>query len=228
MHFDPGHSWTVTPQEAIALQRTLAVRVCLQPGPKNVRYIAGVDTGFIDHGRTARAAIAVLSFPQLAPLEVQVAFAPPPLPYIPGLLSFRELPAVLRALEKLSVLPDLMLCDGQGIAHPRRLGIAAHLGVVTELPTIGVGKSRLIGDYREPGQEKGCMSPLMDARQRIGTVVRTRSAVRPLFISPGHLIDHAGAVEWTLACLGRYRLPEPIRVADRVASRRGSEWDSVG
>lgn len=220
MHLDPGHDWAVTPKEAVALQRTLAARVRLQPGPKHVRCVAGVDTGFIDHGRTARAAVVVLSFPQLARLETQVAFEPTPFPYIPGLLSFRELPVVLHALEKLSILPDLVLCDGQGIAHPRRLGIAAHLGVVTGLPTIGVGKSRLIGDYQEPGQEKGCVSPLMDARQRIGTVVRTRTAVRPLFISPGHRTDHDSAVEWALACTGRYRLPEPIRMADRVASSR--------
>ncbi|HET8701178.1 MAG TPA: deoxyribonuclease V [Nitrococcus sp.] len=228
MHFDSSHDWTVKPKEAIALQRAMAGRVRLQPGPKNVRWVAGVDTGFADHGRVARAAVAVLDFPQLTPLEVQVACEPTPFPYIPGLLSFRELPVVLRALEKLSITPDLVLCDGQGIAHPRRLGIAAHLGVVIGLPTIGVGKSRLIGNYRDPGQEKGCVAPLMDAKQRIGTVVRTRSAVRPLFISPGHLIDHASAVEWTLACIGRYRLPEPIRVADRVASaRRGSERDPV-
>lgn len=223
MHFDPGHDWAVTPKEAIALQRILAGRVRLQPGPKNIRCVAGVDAGFPDHGRTARAAVVVMSFPELMLLEVQIAFEPTPLPYIPGLLSFRELPVVLRALEKLSVLPDLVLCDGQGIAHPRRLGIAAHLGVVTGLPTIGVGKSRLVGGYQEPGQEKGCVSPLMDAGQRIGTVVRTRSSVRPLFISPGHCTDHDSAVEWTLACIGRYRLPEPIRMADRVASHRGSE-----
>ncbi|MDN5849340.1 MAG: deoxyribonuclease V [Nitrococcus sp.] len=228
MQFDPRHDWAVTPKQAIALQRKLAARVLLQPGPKNVRCIAGVDTGFVDHGRTARAAVVVLSFPQLAPLEIQTAFEPTPFPYIPGLLSFRELPAVLRALEKLSALPDLVLCDGQGIAHPRRLGIAAHLGVVTGLRTIGVGKSRLIGEYREPGQEKGCVVPLMDAQQRIGSVVRTRTAVRPLFVSPGHRTDHDRAVQWTLACTRRYRLPEPIRMADRVASARraqkGTPW----
>lgn len=222
MRVDPGHVWSVTPKEAIALQRTLAARVHLQPGPKQVRCVAGVDTGFADHGRMARAAVVVLSFPELAPLETRIALEPTPFPYIPGLLSFRELPVVLHALEKLSILPDLVLCDGQGIAHPRRLGIAAHLGVVTGLPTIGVGKSRLIGDYREPGMEKGCVAPLMDAKQRIGTVVRTRRAVRPLFVSPGHRTDHASAVEWTLACTGRYRLPEPIRMADRVASARQS------
>ncbi|MCO6442205.1 MAG: deoxyribonuclease V [Nitrococcus mobilis] len=228
MHLDPGHDWSVTPQEAIALQRTLAERVLLQPGPKHVRRVAGVDTGFADHGRTARAAVVMLSFPELAPLETRIALEPTPFPYIPGLLSFRELPVVLHALEKLSMLPDLVLCDGQGIAHPRRLGIAAHLGVVTGLPTIGVGKSRLIGDYREPGMEKGCVAPLMYANQRIGTVVRTRRAVRPLFISPGHRTDHGSAVAWTLACTGRYRLPEPIRMADRVASaRRGSEKNAV-
>lgn len=220
MRLDPGHEWSVTPREAIALQRELAGRVRLRSGPKHVCRVAGVDTGFADQGRLARAAVVVLSFPQLEALETQIAVEPTAFPYVPGLLSFRELPVVLHALEKLAILPDLILCDGQGIAHPRRLGIAAHLGVVTDLPTIGVGKSRLIGEYREPGREKGCVAPLMDARQRIGTVVRTRRAVRPLFVSPGHRTDHDSAIEWTLACTGRYRLPEPIRMADRVASAR--------
>lgn len=220
MRFDPGHDWRLTPKEAIILQRELAGRVRLRPGPKRVRYVAGVDTGFADHGRLARAAVVVVSFPELTALETQIALEPTPFPYIPGLLSFRELPAVLHALEKLTILPELILCDGQGIAHPRRLGIAAHLGVVTDLPTIGVGKSRLIGDHREPGREKGCVAPLMDARQRIGTVVRTRSAVSPLYVSPGHHTDHDSAIEWTLACTTSYRLPEPIRMADRVASAR--------
>ncbi|MDN5871969.1 MAG: deoxyribonuclease V [Nitrococcus sp.] len=223
MQFDAGHDWAVTPKQAIALQRKLAAQVLLRPGPKNVRCVAGVDAGFADHGRTARAAVVVLSFPRLAPLEIQTAFEPAPFAYIPGLLSFRELPAILRALEKLAALPDLVLCDGQGIAHPRRFGIAAHLGVVTGLPTIGVGKSRLIGDYQEPGPEKGCVVPLIDAQERIGSVVRTRTAVRPLFISPGHRTDYASAVQWTLACTTRYRLPEPIRMADRVASARQAQ-----
>lgn len=227
MHFEPGHDWALTPKEAIALQRKLANRVRLQPGPKRIRWVVGMDTGFADQGRTARAAAVLLSFPQLVPLETGIACEPTPFPYIPGLLSFRELPVVLHALEKLSVLPDLVLYDGQGIAHPRRLGIAAHLGVVTALPTIGVGKSRFVGDYQEPGQEKGCAAPLIDAGQRVGSVVRTRSSVRPLFISPGHCTDQESAIKWTLACTGRYRLPEPIRIADRVASRRDSERHAV-
>lgn len=227
MRFEAGHDWVLTPKEAIALQRVLAVRVRLESGPQSVRLVAGVDTGFPEQGRMARAAVAVLSFPQLAPVETRVVCEPTPFPYIPGLLSFRELPVILHALEELSVLPDLVLCDGQGIAHPRRLGIAAHLGVVTGLPTIGIGKSRLVGEYREPGPEKGCVTPLMDACQRIGTVVRTRTAVRPLFVSPGYRTDQDSAVEWTLACTGRYRLPEPIRLADRLASRRGSEQDPM-
>jgi deoxyribonuclease V len=162
-----------------------------------------------------------MSYPELQVVETRIAREATRFPYVPGLLSFRELPAVLAALEQVEEPPSLVLCDGQGIAHPRRLGIASHLGIVTELPTIGVGKSRLVGEYREPGREKGCRSDLKDGDEVIGTVLRTRTNVRPLFVSPGHRVTHEDAVHWVLACAPRYRLPEPIRAADRLASRRG-------
>ncbi|PWG63119.1 deoxyribonuclease V [Sediminicurvatus halobius] len=212
--------WPTDPAEARALQTRLARKVRLGPAPESVQLIAGVDTGFADAGRTARAAVVVMRWPGLEPVAEMVAERPTPMPYVPGLLSFRELPAVLDALERLAMTPDLVLCDGQGIAHPRRLGIAAHLGVITGFATIGVGKSRLVGTHAEPDIGKGAWAPLMDGAERIGTVLRTRAGVRPLWVSPGHRVDHDGAADWVLACCRRYRLPEPIRAADRLASRR--------
>jgi len=220
MHYDPGHPWTVNPAEAIAIQQRLRSRVRLGSGPRGVRVLAGVDAGFEDQGRTVRAALALMRYPDLTILNTHLARRPTPFPYVPGLLSFRELPAVLAVLEAVAEPPDLVLCDGQGIAHPRRLGIASHLGVITGLPTIGVGKSRLTGQFQPPGEIRGDWSPLMDGDERIGTVLRTRSGVKPLFISPGHRVSHEEAVHWVLACTPRYRLPEPIRAADRLASNR--------
>ncbi|MBA1149581.1 deoxyribonuclease V [Ectothiorhodospiraceae bacterium WFHF3C12] len=220
MRYDPGHEWSVTPAEAIAIQRQFRDRVTLKGGPRSIETVAGIDVGFEDGGRTVRAAAVVLGFPELEPVTEALARVPTAFPYVPGLLSFRELPGVLAALESLTVTPDLLLCDGQGIAHPRRLGIAAHLGVITGFATIGVGKSRLIGRHDDPGPEKGDRAPLMDGEERIGTVLRTRRNVKPLFISPGYRVNQDEAVDWVLACTPRYRLPEPIRAADRLASNR--------
>lgn len=217
------HAWDVTAAEAVAIQQRLRTQIQLTRLQQPVRLIAGVDTGFTDEGRTARAAIALYRFPELEPLECVTTLDPVRFPYVPGLLSFREIPVVLKALEQLGQRPDLLLCDGQGIAHPRRVGIATHLGLVTGISSIGVGKSRLTGHYREPGQDKGDRSPLMAGSERIGTVLRSRSGVRPLFVSPGHLVTHQEAVDWVLRCLTRYRLPEPIRMADRIASARGTK-----
>lgn len=184
------------------------------------RWVAGVDVAFPERGRTAQAAAVLFRLPELDPVEQALARRPVTLPYIPGLLSFRELPAVIAALQNLSRCPNLVLCDGQGIAHPRRLGIASHLGVITGLPTIGVGKSRLLGHHDEPGPQKGDRAALMDGDERIGTVLRTRTGVRPLYISPGHRVNFDEACHWVLACTDRYRLPEPIRMADRLAGGR--------
>ncbi|WP_018717577.1 deoxyribonuclease V [Arhodomonas aquaeolei] len=216
------HPWDLTPTEARALQTRLAREVRLTPPPAEVRTIAGVDTGFEDGGRTARAAAVLMGWPDLEPVGHHIAREPTRMPYVPGLLSFRELPVVLAALEGLDTTPELVFCDGQGIAHPRRLGIAAHLGVITGLATIGVGKSRLVGSHEEPGRERGACTALMDGDERIGTVVRTRTGVRPLYVSPGHRCDIDGAVDWVLACCRGYRLPEPTRQADHLASRRGA------
>ncbi|WP_226801760.1 deoxyribonuclease V [Alkalilimnicola sp. S0819] len=218
MKLQAPHRWDVSPAEAVAIQRELRTQLRLEPLRHTPRLIAGVDAGFEDAGRTARAAVVLYQYPELEPVEEQLAREPVRMPYIPGLLSFREIPVVLKALAQLHQEPELLLCDGQGIAHPRRLGIAAHLGLITDLPAIGVGKSRLIGDFQEPGTNRGEQSPLKDKGERIGTVLRTRDRVKPVFVSPGHRMDQRGAVDWVMRCLTRYRLPEPIRAADRLAS----------
>ena len=215
----PRHPWNLTPAQAIDLQRRLAARVeAADRLPARIATVAGVDVGYEDEQRTTRAAVAVLSFPDLAPLEQVIARRPTTFPYVPGLLSFRELPAVLDALSQLSVMPDIILCDGQGRAHPRRFGIACHLGVLLDLPTIGVGKTRLIGRHLEPGPERGDWTPLLDHAEEIGAVLRTRPGVKPLYISGGHRVCLRTAIELTLACLTRYRLPETTRAAHRLAS----------
>jgi deoxyribonuclease V len=180
--------------------------------------VAGVDVGFEAAGKITRAAVVTLSFPDLQPLQQAVARVCTCFPYVPGLLSFREIPALLAALEQLDPLPDLLLCDGQGLAHPRRFGVACHLGVVTDIPSIGVAKSRLIGTHQEPSPEKGCWTPLMDGDERIGAVLRTRNDVRPLYISSGHRISLETAISHVLACTPKYRLPETTRQAHKLAS----------
>lgn len=218
--FRAPHGWDVTAEAAVAIQKSLRDQLRIEPLQAEVRRLAAVDTGFTDEGATARAAVALFDHPGLECVETRLAYRPVEFPYVPGLLSFREIPVVLEALNALSVTPDLLICDGQGIAHPRRLGIAAHLGLITDLPSIGVGKSRLVGTYEEPGQQKGDWTPLMHRGERIGSVLRTRPGVKPLFISPGHRCDHQDAIDWVLRLTPRYRLPEPIRVADRLASNR--------
>lgn len=213
-----SHDWQVSPKEAIAIQQQLRGLVRIGDEFSVPRRIAGVDVGFEDANRTTRAAVVVLDFPSLQLVEYAIARLPTSFPYVPGLLSFREVPAVLAALERLAVLPDMLLCDGQGIAHPRRLGIASHLGVLLDLPTIGVAKSRLIGEYVEPGEEKGSWEALRDGDEVLGCVLRTRARVKPLYISPGHRVSIDSARELVLACTTRYRLPETTRWAHRLAS----------
>jgi deoxyribonuclease V len=170
----------------------------------------------VKHDR-ARAAMVVLSFPDLQLVEVALAEEPVPFPYVPGLLSFREIPSILAAAERLTVDPDLVLVDGQGIAHPRRFGLASHLGVLLDKPTIGCAKTRLIGTHDEPYHEAGCYTDLFDGQELIGAVLRTRSHVKPLYISVGHQIDLPTALDRVLECCGGYRLPEPTRLAHQAA-----------
>lgn len=212
------HGWDLTPAQARALQETLRRRVECGDRLPSLRHVAGVDAGFEDGGRVTRAAVAILSWPELRVVERALARRETAFPYVPGLLAFRELPAIVAALEKLATEPDLVFCDGQGIAHPRRFGIACHLGLLIDRPAIGVGKSRLVGTHAEPGRERGARTPLIDRGETVGSVLRTRTAVRPLYVSPGHRIGLETAVELVLAAAPRYRLPEPIREADRMAS----------
>lgn len=184
----------------------------------DVRHVAGIDVGFEQEGRVTRAAVAVLSVPNLALVDRAVVRLPTRFPYVPGLLSFREVPAVIEALQQLRTLPDLILYDGQGIAHPRRCGIASHVGLLTDIPCIGVAKTRLIGEHDEVPNARGAWVPLTDRGEPIGAVLRTRVNVKPLFVSVGHRISLDTAIRWVMACTTRYRLPETTRWAHRLAS----------
>lgn len=211
-----SHSWDLSPREAIALQRELAPRVIRTGEPADVHRVGGVDVGFVEGG--ARAAVAVLSFPGLELLDYAVAEVSVTFPYVPGLLSFREVPVVLEALSRVASPPDVLLCDGQGLAHPRRCGLASHLGLWTDIPTIGVAKSRLIGAHAAVPGDKGRWVPLIDHEEVIGAVLRSRAHVAPVYVSVGHRISLEGAIRCVLACTTRYRLPETTRWAHRLAS----------
>ncbi len=216
------HPWEVSPKEAVLLQEQLKLQVKVEDDlPAEIATVAGVDVGFKAQGKIACAAVAVLEFPALKLCEEAHAYMPVTFPYLPGLLSFRELPCVLKALEQLQALPDLILCDGQGIAHPRRLGIASHLGILLDRPTIGVGKTRLVGCHAQVPERRGAWVPLIDRGEIVGAVLRTRQRVKPIYVSPGHKISLITAVKQVMACTSRFRLPDPIRLADRL-SRSGS------
>ena len=213
-------SWDVDPAEARALQRRLAREVIAAGDVTNVRAVAGVDISTGPRGTDAgRAAVVVIAWPPLTPVEQALEEAPVTFPYVPGLLSFRELPLILPAFERLRTRPDLVLVDGQGIAHPRRFGIAAHLGVLLDLPAIGCAKSRLTGvPAGELGPERGARVALRDRGEVVGYEVRTRTGVKPLYVSPGHRIGHEAAAEWVLRLTAGYRLPEPTRLAHQAAA----------
>jgi len=216
-----SHSWDLPVGQAMALQARLAEQVIAQTtfNPEAVRTVAGVDVGF--RGDVARAAVVVLRFPELEPVDFARAEVPVTFPYIPGLLAFREGPGVLAALERLTTWPDLLLFDGHGQAHPRRLGIAAHMGVILDRPSIGCAKSRLCGQHDEPGDAAGDWTPLRDGDQTIGAVVRSRAGVSPVYVSVGHRIDLPTAIQFVLRCTRGYRLPETTRYAHRVAGGAG-------
>ncbi|MET0069424.1 MAG: deoxyribonuclease V [Candidatus Thiodiazotropha sp.] len=212
------HDWNLTPSEAVALQKRLKPQVIDRDCFGTLHRVAGVDVGFEAQGSITRAAVSVLSYPDLQPIEASVARLPTSFPYIPGLLSFREVPAILQAISSLRHAPDIFLCDGQGMAHPRRFGIACHLGVYTDTPAVGVAKTRLTGSHGEVPEQKGGWVPLIDKGETIGAVVRTRNRVKPLYISVGHRISLQTSIRLVLACTTRYRLPETTREAHRLAS----------
>jgi deoxyribonuclease V len=215
------HEWDVSTAEARQLQRDLAASVvrsrCLTQPP---RYVAGVDVGLDRIRNTGRAAVVVLSFPSLELVEVQLAEGPLTWPYVPGLLSFREVPLALAACELVQTVPDIMLVDGHGIAHPRRLGLASHLGLCLELPTVGCAKSLLCGNHDSLSGERGATSPVVDGGEVIGAAVRTKTGVKPVYVSIGHRCGFADAVESVLQCTSVYRLPEPTRLAHLAAGGR--------
>lgn len=221
MKVDIPENWPQDAAGAIAYQNRLRSQVITTDQMGEINTVAGVDAGFEQDGTITRAAVVILQLPELTLLEQVLARRPTTFPYVPSLLSFREMPAVLDALSQLTLEPDLILCDGAGIAHPRRLGIASHLGVLLDKPTIGVAKSRLLGTHDEVPPEKGAWVPLMDKAECIGAVLRSRIGTKPLYVSAGHRISLATAVDYVLRCTPKYRLPETTRLADRLASNRG-------
>lgn len=218
MHLMLAHPWRVTSQQAIAIQNELRHQIITQDDFDEINTVAGVDVGYENSGTTTRAAVVVLEFPALTVRETAVARCRTTFPYVPGLLSFRELPAVLKALQKLKSRPDMVVCDGQGRAHPRRFGIACHLGLVTGIPAIGVGKTRLLGTHKPVPNRRGAWQPLLDGDECIGAVLRTRVGVKPVYVSIGHRITLGTAIAYVLRCAPRYRLPETTRQAHRLAS----------
>ena len=218
------HRWDVSPAEARAIQTDLASQVDLRDAIAldAIETVAGIDNTYVKvaGGTIACAAVLVLSFPALEVIETSVVWQPVAFPYVPGLLSFREIPAVLAACANLTTEPDVLLCDGQGYSHPRRFGLASHLGVVLGRPTIGCAKSRLIGEYEEPERVFGAHTPLVDRGEVIGAAVRTRPRHKPLFVSPGHMVSVETAIAITLACCrGGQFLPEPTRLAHESVTR---------
>jgi deoxyribonuclease V len=217
------HRWRVTPREAAAIQRRLARRIVLRPPPGlRVRLVAGVDGAYAG-GRVFAAAV-VLRLPGLQEVERAVSSMRVPFPYVPGLLSFREAPAFARALRRLRTVPDLLLVDGQGLAHPRRMGIACHLGLLAGVPTVGVAKSVLVGEHAPPARPAGSWTPLVHRGETVGAALRLTDGGSPVLVSPGHLCDLRTAVRLVLACAAGHRLPEPTFLADRAV---GEAADAV-
>jgi len=218
------HPWDLTPKQAVALQKKLAGRVRLENNHGPLHVVCGLDVSYNRGEDHFFAAAVLLSYPDLDVLEMQGSVARSPFPYIPGLLSFREIPVLAEALARLSQRPDLLACDGQGLAHPRRFGLACHLGVLYDIPAIGLAKSRLIGNHRDPRKTKGSWSWLTDGDDRIGQVVRTRDGVSPLFISPGHRVDFHTARKLALSLCPKWRQPETTRRAHHQVNRLRREY----
>jgi deoxyribonuclease V len=217
------HNWNVTVKNAVELQKSLAKQVKQQQFNKKLKTIAGIDCAFSDDKKNIIACAVVLSAKTFEIVETSHTVQTVNFPYIPGLLSFREAPACLAVIEKLTTIPDCFIVDGQGIAHPRRLGLASHLGLSLDVPTIGCAKSRLIGDFKQPAAAKGSASPLKDKNETIGSVVRTRSDVKPVFVSVGDKCRLNDAVRIVLDCCTKYRLPQPSRLAHQIVTRLKKE-----
>ncbi|HEY2784438.1 MAG TPA: deoxyribonuclease V [Fimbriiglobus sp.] len=218
MTFATLHRWDVTPVQAVELQRKLASQVDVSRPLGRLRTVAGCDISYNMRSPILFAAVVVVRVPDLEVVELVAVKKEVSFPYVPGLLSFREAPPLLAAFGKLKTKPDAVMLDGQGLAHPRRFGLACHLGLWLDLPTVGCAKSRLVGEFVEPGIEAGDTSPLMDRGEKVGVMFRSRRKVKPVFISPGHRIDMAGAVEVVRRTLSGYRMPAPTRLAHIAAN----------
>ena len=213
------HEWDVTTAQARAIQSALAARIELRPLPPRLRLVAGADVSVSRELGLVFAAALVLRFPELEVVEQATACEPIGFPYVPGLLSFREGPALIAAFRKLRLAPDLVIFDGQGLAHPRRFGLACHMGLWLGVPAIGCAKSRLVGTHAEPGPRSGDWAALVDGTDQLGVVLRTRDRVRPVYVSPGHLADFRSSAQAVLACCRGFRLPEPTRQAHAAVGR---------
>ncbi len=222
-----SHPWNLSFNEAKRLQEILAHRLHLSFPERPIHLIAGADISFNRFSPTLYAGIVVLSFPDLLPVEEEWEITQTTFPYVPGYLSFREAPAIIETFKKLRKSPDIMILDGQGIAHPRGLGLAAHVGLLLDLPTIGCAKSLLVGEYEPVLPMKGASSYLVYKGNKVGKVLRTRSHVKPVFVSPGHLMDIEHAAEITLRCCPKYRIPEPTRLAHRLVNKIRKTLGSV-
>ncbi len=223
------HSWEVSPQEAIKIQKDLKSNISLKKSFSKIDKIAGADVSYYQNKMIA--GVIIFEFPNLKVMESQFFISPINLPYIPGLLTFREGPSLLAAFKKIKNEPDIILFDGQGIAHPRRMGIATHLGLFLDKPTIGCAKSRLSGEYIPVGEEKGDYALLKEGEEILGAVLRTRRKVKPIFISPGHKIDLSNSIEIILKCIVKYRLPLPVREAhifvNQIRNNLALEMDKI-
>ncbi len=229
---EPLHAWDVTPKEAVAIQNRLFYRVMQKNVTEAIRYVAGTDLSISPAGRGSGAVrycagIVIWDMENNTIVETRTSDGELTFPYIPGLLSFREVPAILEALIKLEHTPDVLMCDGQGFAHPRRFGLACHLGVLLDMPSIGCAKSRLCGAHAAPDEMRGSRVPLTDGDELIGAVVRTRDKVKPVYVSVGHKVDLQAAVETVLGCSVGYRLPEPTRQAHKLVSSNMRELKAL-
>jgi deoxyribonuclease V len=221
MEIKPLHNWNLSPKQAIELQKQLAYEVETEDNfAEPIKTVAGIDLGYDAKNDTSRAVVVVLKFPELELIETAEAILPIQFPYVPGLLSFRETPVAIKALEKLRNAPDLILCDGQGFAHPRRFGIACHIGLIADVATIGVAKSILVGRFENLGETRGSIASLLHKNEQIGVALRTKDKVQPVYISVGHRISLETSIKYVLQCTPKYRLPETTRLADKMASYR--------
>ncbi len=220
------HAWDLSPTEAVALQKELRDRVVLQPLPDEITTVAGADISFDKYSEVIHAGFVILSLPDLDVVESVGVTTRTQFPYVPGLLSFRETPALIEAWERVTVRPDVVVLDGQGLAHPRRFGIACHVGLLFELPAVGFAKTLFVGKHGPLDETAGSSEPLVDRGETVGAVVRTKDRTNPIYVSPGHLADTESATALAITCTTRYRIPEPTRLAHLFvnAIRRGESW----